>query len=77
MGFKGDFFGRIQGRLAVIDSLEILKGVWNEAPSFSKLSQRSHIQDSLRIVLLSKAMPAVYVVFDILYQGTGEAEGDG
>ncbi|OGP92713.1 MAG: hypothetical protein A2156_11755 [Deltaproteobacteria bacterium RBG_16_48_10] len=37
-------------------------------PSFSKLAQRSHVQDLFKIRLLSKAMPVTYVTFDILYR---------
>jgi len=52
---------------AILDGEMIVLGE-DKKPSFSKLSQRSHLQDLLRIGLLSKAMPAVYVVFDILYR---------
>ena len=52
---------------AILDGEMIVLGE-DKKPSFSKLSQRSHVQDPLRIRLLSKAMPAVYVVFDILYR---------
>jgi DNA ligase D-like protein (predicted ligase) len=51
---------------AILDGEMVVLGE-DKKPSFSKLSQRSHVQDPLRIGLLSNAMPAVYVVFDILY----------
>jgi ATP-dependent DNA ligase len=36
-------------------------------PSFAKLAERDHQNERLRIDYLSRAMPASYVVFDILY----------
>ena len=36
-------------------------------PNFYKLAEREHVDDKLRIELLSKQLPATYVVFDILY----------
>ncbi|MCX7793622.1 MAG: non-homologous end-joining DNA ligase [Thermodesulfovibrionales bacterium] len=36
-------------------------------PDFERLQQREHIEDRLRIKLLSETMPATYIVFDILY----------
>ena len=37
-------------------------------PSFKKLAEREHVDDELRIELLSKLMPACYVVFDVLHK---------
>jgi bifunctional non-homologous end joining protein LigD len=40
-------------------------------PSFSKLAQRSHLEDGLKIDLLSRHSPAVYIPFDVIrYHGT-------
>lgn len=39
----------------------------NGRPDFNRLQQREHIEDPLRIRILSKTMPATYIVFDILY----------
>ena len=36
-------------------------------PSFAKLAERDHQSERLRIDYLSRALPASYVVFDILY----------
>ena len=36
-------------------------------PDFYKLAEREHIEDKTRIELLSKIMPATYVVFDVLH----------
>ncbi len=40
-------------------------------PSFSKLSQRAHLEDKLKIGILANRMPATYVPFDIIqFNGT-------
>jgi bifunctional non-homologous end joining protein LigD len=36
-------------------------------PDFSRLQQREHIEDEFKIEILSKRIPAQYIVFDILY----------
>ena len=36
-------------------------------PSFEKLQQREHIEDSDRIEILSGLIPATYIAFDLLY----------
>lgn len=36
-------------------------------PDFSKLQQREHLLDPLRISIISRKMPATYMAFDILY----------
>lgn len=41
----------------------------NGIPNFSSLAVRDQQVDSIRIDYLSKAMPASYIVFDILYKG--------
>jgi DNA ligase D-like protein (predicted ligase) len=41
----------------------------NGKPSFSDLAKRDHQNDILRIEYLSRALPASYVVFDILFAG--------
>jgi len=38
-------------------------------PSFASLAVRDQQVDGIRIEYLSKALPAVYIVFDILYKG--------
>lgn len=38
-------------------------------PSFHLLQQREHVDDRMRIEILSKKIPAVYIVFDLLYDG--------
>jgi len=57
----------VNAKEAILDGEMVVLGE-DKKPSFSKLSQRSRVQDPLRIGLLSKAMPAVYVVFDIIYR---------
>lgn len=37
-------------------------------PNFYKLAEREHVESKVRIELLSKILPASYVVFDILYK---------
>jgi DNA ligase D-like protein (predicted ligase) len=39
----------------------------NGRPSFAKLAERDHLSDRLAIDYLARALPASYVVFDILY----------
>lgn len=39
----------------------------NGKTNFNKLQQREHIEDPLKIKLLSRSIPATYIVFDILY----------
>jgi len=39
----------------------------NGRPSFAKLAKRDHLSDRLAIDYLARALPASYVVFDILY----------
>jgi DNA ligase D-like protein (predicted ligase) len=57
----------IEANEAILDG-EIVLLEKDGKPSFSKLAQRSHVQDSFKIQLLSKAMPVTYVTFDILYR---------
>lgn len=52
---------------AILDGEIVLLGE-DKKPSFSKLAQRSHLQDLFKIRLLSRAMPVTYVVFDIIYR---------
>jgi len=37
-------------------------------PNFYKLAEREHVEGKTRIELLSKMLPATYIVFDILYK---------
>ena len=37
-------------------------------PNFYKLAEREHVESKTRIELLSKLIPATYIVFDILYK---------
>ncbi len=55
----------IKAKQAVLDGeiVVIRKGM----PDFYMLQQREHIDDALKISLLSKRMPASYIVFDILF----------
>lgn len=48
--------------------LVVLKGGKSD---FRSLQQRDHLDDPLKIRLLSRRMPATYVVFDILYRRGG------
>lgn len=40
----------------------------NGRPSFSKLQERSHLKNNLKIEYFSKNYPVTYVVFDIIYE---------
>jgi len=44
----------------------------NGKPNFYKLAEREHIIDKMRIEILSKIMPATYIIFDILYLNGSE-----
>jgi DNA ligase D-like protein (predicted ligase) len=57
----------VEANEAILDG-EIVLLEKDGKPSFSKLAQRSHVQDPFKIHLLSKAMPVTYVTFDILYR---------
>jgi DNA ligase D-like protein (predicted ligase) len=57
----------VEANEAILDG-EIVLLEEDGKPSFSKLAQRSHVQDPFKIHLLSKAMPVTYVTFDILYR---------
>ena len=52
----------IEAKEAILDG-EIVFLDRDGKPSFSKLAQRSHVQDPFKIRLLSKAMPVTYVTF--------------
>jgi len=39
----------------------------NQKPNFWKLAEREHVDNKFRIELLSKLMPATYIIFDILF----------
>jgi len=56
---------KVKGKEVVLDG-EIVC-FENGKPSFYKLAEREHIIDKFRINLLSKLIPATYMVFDILY----------
>jgi DNA ligase D-like protein (predicted ligase) len=57
----------VEANEAILDG-EIVLLEKDGKPSFSKLAQRSHVQDPFKIMLLSKAMPVTYVAFDILHR---------
>jgi len=59
----------VDSKKAILDGEMIVFGDDNK-PSFSKLAKRSHLEDELKINLLSNSSPATYIVFDlILYNG--------
>ncbi len=63
----------IQARRIILDGeIVVLRG---GRPDFKKLQQREQAEHPLRIQLLSRQLPAVYVVFDLLYQDTGPVWG--
>ena len=57
----------VEANEAILDG-EIVLLEKDGKPSFSKLAQRSHVQDPFKIRLLSEVMPVTYVTFDILYR---------
>lgn len=59
----------VQADEAVLDGEMIVFGEHHK-PSFSKLAQRNHLEERLKIEILSKRMPAVFVSFDLIrYNG--------
>lgn len=61
---------KIRVSQAVLDGeIVVLEG---SRPSFEKLQQREHIEDSIRIKFISETIPATYYCFDILWTGQKE-----
>lgn len=58
---KGDAI--LDGEIVVMDGA---------LPSFEKLQERERASGAIRVSYLAKALPATYVVFDILYAGERE-----
>jgi bifunctional non-homologous end joining protein LigD len=56
---------QIRGEKAILDGEIVV--MHQGKPDFSKLQMREHIIDPFKIEVLSKQMPAEYIVFDILY----------
>jgi len=60
----------VEANEAILDGEMIVFGE-DRKPSFSKLAQRSHLENGLKIDLFSKLNPAVYIPFDLIrYNGT-------
>jgi bifunctional non-homologous end joining protein LigD len=60
----------VRANEAILDGEMIVFGE-DRKPSFSKLSQRSHLENELKIDLLSQLSPAVYIPLDLIrYNGT-------
>jgi len=59
------------GLIDAVDRNVILDGeiavIKDGKPSFSLLQKREHVDSRFKIEVLSKTIPAVYIVFDILY----------
>jgi DNA ligase D-like protein (predicted ligase) len=58
----------VQANEAILDGEMIVFGE-DQKPSFSKLSQRIHLEEQLKIDILSKRMPATFVSFDVIRYG--------
>jgi bifunctional non-homologous end joining protein LigD len=56
----------VMAQSAILDAEIVVFNGNTDVPSFKKLSERSHLQDTRRIALLSKALPAYLMVFDLL-----------
>ncbi len=64
-----DFFNFLNQNAILDGEIVVLK---DGKPSFHLLQKREHIDSKVKIELLSKMYPAVYIVFDVLYvQGDG------
>lgn len=60
-----DLWKNVQASRVILDGEVVVFD--NGKPNFYKLEEREHVADKFRIELLSKLMPATYVIFDILY----------
>lgn len=55
----------LKGNNAILDGELVVLS--EGRPDFGKLQQREHLTDPLKISLLARQLPAVYMAFDILY----------
>ena len=55
----------VKAKEAVLDGEIVV--LENGKPNFWKLAEREHVDNKFRIELLSKLMPATYIIFDILF----------
>jgi DNA ligase D-like protein (predicted ligase) len=61
-----DIRKNISARSCILDGEIVVFDPATGKPDFYKLAEREHQEKALRIEILSKTMPATYVVFDIL-----------
>lgn len=61
-----DIWKNIKANFAILDGEIIVIDPKTGNPDFYKLAEREHIDDKVRIKILSEQMPATYFVFDIL-----------
>lgn len=59
-----NFFG-VLSQNAILDGEIVV--VRDGKPSFPLLQKREHVENKFKIQLLSRTIPAVYIVFDVLY----------
>ena len=59
-----DFFNFLSQNAVIDGEIVVLK---DGKPSFHLLQKREHVDSKMRIELLSKMFPAVYITFDVLY----------
>jgi len=55
----------VKAKEAVLDGEIVV--LENGKPNFWKLAEREHVNNKFRIELLSKLMPATYIIFDVLF----------
>jgi len=55
----------LKAKEAVLDGEIVV--LENGKPNFWKLAEREHVDNKFRIELLSKLMPATYIIFDVLF----------
>lgn len=63
-----DVWRDIKARKVVLDGEIVIFDRETGKPDFYKLAEREHVGNKTRIEILSKLMPATYVVFDILHK---------
>jgi DNA ligase D-like protein (predicted ligase) len=60
-----DLIKVVKARRAILDG-EVYVPNRKGKPDFSKLAERDHLENKFRINMLSRQMPAVYAVFDVI-----------
>jgi bifunctional non-homologous end joining protein LigD len=63
-----NIFEEVKARRVILDGEIVIFDKETGKPNFYKLAEREHVDNKTRIEILSKLIPATYVVFDILHK---------